>query len=85
VIVNNSRVNIDQTVSSGTAHTSVLRFTQIEERDGGVYKCGVSILDREASNSTEIHVQEGLFPILLVQALPIFPAILISVHVCSLP
>ena len=59
MIVNNSRVTIDQTDSSGNTHTSILRFAQIKEMDNGVYNCNVAILESNASNSTEIIVQEG--------------------------
>ncbi|XP_065910885.1 adhesion G protein-coupled receptor L3-like isoform X2 [Dysidea avara] len=58
MIVNNSRVTIDQTDSSGNTHTSILRFAQIKEMDNGVYNCNVAILESNASNSTEIIVQE---------------------------
>ena len=57
-ILNNSRMNINPTTSSGNTYSSSLQFTYLMEGDEGNYTCNVMILETNAENSTEI---ENLF------------------------
>ena len=53
-IMNNSRVTISPTTSSGNNYTSNLQFTYLMEGDEGTYICNVTILATDASQSVEI-------------------------------
>ena len=44
-IVNDSRVTISPTTSSGNNYTSSLQFTYLMEEDEGMYTCNVMILE----------------------------------------
>ena len=44
-IVNDSRVTINPTTSSGNNYTSSLQFTYLMEEDEGMYTCNVMILE----------------------------------------
>ena len=54
-IVNDSRVAISPTTSSGNNYTSSLQFTYLMEGDEGTYTCNVTVLEIIASQSVEIH------------------------------
>ena len=61
-IVNNSRLTISPTTSSGNNYTSSLQFTYLMEGDEGTYTCNVTVLDTIVSQSVEL---ESLFGKLL--------------------
>ena len=50
-IMNDSRVNICPTTSSGNNYTSRVQFTYLMERDEGTYVCNVMILETSGSSS----------------------------------
>ena len=50
-IMNDSRVTISLTTSSGNTYTSSLQFTYLMEEDEGNYTCSVMILETVASQS----------------------------------
>ena len=49
-IINDSRVTISPTTSSGNNYTSSLQFTYLTEGDEGVYTCNVTILETKISD-----------------------------------
>ena len=53
-IMNDSRVTISQTTSSGNTYISSLRFTYLLQSDEGIYICNVMILQTILSGSVEI-------------------------------
>ena len=53
-IMNDSRVTISPTTSSGNTYTSSLQFTYLMEGDEGNYTCNVMILDVSGSQSVEL-------------------------------
>ena len=53
-IMNDSRVIISATTSSGNTYTSSLQFTYLMEGDNGTYTCNVMILDTSGSQSVEL-------------------------------
>ena len=53
-IINDSRVSISSTTSSGNNYTSSVQFTYLMEGDEGTYTCNVMILDANVSQSVEI-------------------------------
>ena len=53
-IMNDSRVTISPTTSSGNTYTSNLQFTYLMEGDNGTYTCNVMILDTSGSQSVEL-------------------------------
>ena len=53
-IMNDSRVTISPTTSSGNTYTSSLQFTYLMEGDEGNYTCNVMILDIIESQSVEL-------------------------------
>ena len=57
-VINDSRVNISPTTSSGNNYTSIVQFTYLMEGDEGTYTCNVMILESSGSQS----VQLQLFP-----------------------
>ena len=59
-IMNNSRVTISPTTSSGNTYTSSLQFTYLMEGDEGNYTCNVMILDASASGSVVIGNLTGM-------------------------
>ena len=53
-IMNDSRVTIGPTISSGNSFTSSLQFTYLLERDEGNYTCNWTILKTTGSQSVEL-------------------------------
>ena len=53
-IMNDSRVTISPTTSSGNTYTSSLQFTYLMEGDNGTYTCNVMILDTSGSQAVEL-------------------------------
>ena len=53
-IVNDSRVTISPTTSSGNTYTSSLQFTYLMEEDVGNYTCNVMILETNGLQSVEL-------------------------------
>ena len=53
-IINDSRVTISPTTSSGNTYTSSLQFTYLMEGDEGTYTCNVMILGTSGSQSVVI-------------------------------
>ena len=53
-IINDSRVTISPTTSSGNNYTSSLQFTYLMEGDEGVYTIGITLLDTVKSQTSEI-------------------------------
>ena len=53
-LVNDSRVTISQTTSSGNTYTSGLQFMYLMEGDEGTYTCIVMILETSGSRSVEL-------------------------------
>ena len=53
-IVNDSRVTISQTTSSGNNYTRSLQFEYLAEGDEGNYTCNVMILDTSESQSVAL-------------------------------
>ena len=53
-IINDSRVTISPTTSSGNTYTSSLQFTYLMEGDEGTYICNVMILETSGSQSVEL-------------------------------
>ena len=49
-IINDSRVTISPTTSSGNNYTSSLQFTYLMEGGEGMYTCNVMILETSTSN-----------------------------------
>ena len=58
-IMNDSRVTINPTTSSGNTYTSSLQFTYLVEGDNGTYTCNVMILDVSGSQSVELQSLAG--------------------------
>ena len=58
-IMNDSRVTISPTTSSGNTYTSSLQFTYLMEGDEGTYTCNVMILDTSGSQSVELQSLAG--------------------------
>ena len=54
VCINDSRVIISPTTSSGNTYTSSLHFTYLMEGDEGTYTCNVMILENNGSRSAEL-------------------------------
>ena len=54
-IINDSRVTISPTTSSGNNYTSSLQFTYLMEGDEGMYTCNVMILDTTISSFATIN------------------------------
>ena len=54
ITMNNTRVTISPTISSGNTYTSCIHLTYLAEGDEGIYACNVMILETNAKNSTEI-------------------------------
>ena len=50
-IVNNSRINITNTIV-GNYHTSILQFTYLKETDNGSYNCNVAIQNNKFSTES---------------------------------
>ena len=50
-IINDSRVSISSTTSSGNNYTSSVQFTYLMEGDEGTYTCNVMILETSESSS----------------------------------
>ena len=50
-IINDSRVSITSTTSSGNNYTSSVQFTYLMEGDEGTYTCNVMILETSESSS----------------------------------
>ena len=50
-IVNNSRINITNTIA-GNNHTSILQFTYLKEMDNGTYNCNVAIQNNTFSTES---------------------------------
>ena len=69
-IMNDSRVTISSTTSSGTNYTSSLRFSTLLQEDKGNYICNVIILNTVASQSVEL--QSFICKLLLCVTLKIF-------------
>ena len=57
--MNDSRVTISATTSSGNTYTSSLQFTYLMEGDEGTYTCNVMILDTSESQSVDIQLLTG--------------------------
>ena len=53
-IMNDSRVTISPTTSSGNTYTNSLQFTYLMEGDQGTYTCNVMILETSGSQSVEL-------------------------------
>ena len=53
-IINDSRVTISPTTSSGNNYTSSFQFTYLMEGDEGMYTCNVMILETTISNNITI-------------------------------
>ena len=53
-IINDSRVTISPTTSSGNTYTSSLQFTYLMEGDEGTYTCNVMILETSGLQSVEL-------------------------------
>ena len=53
-IMNNSRVTISPTTSSGNTYTSSLQFNYLMEGDEDMYTCNVTILDTSGLQSVEL-------------------------------
>ena len=60
-IINNSRVTISSTISSGNNYTSSLQFIYLMEGDEGMYTCNVMILEANNSNTVEIQNLTGTY------------------------
>ena len=58
-IMNDSRVTISPTTSSGNNYTSSLQFTYLMEGDEGNYTCNVTIMDASGSQSIELQSLTG--------------------------
>ena len=54
ITMNNTRMTISATISSGNSFTSSLQITYLREGDEGKYTCDVMILETNAENSTEM-------------------------------
>ena len=64
-IINDSRVTISPTTSSGNNYTSSLQFTYLMEGDEGIYTCNVIILKTNRSNTVEIKNLNGIYTYVL--------------------
>ena len=53
-LIDDSRVTISQTISSGNTYTSGLQFMYLMEGDEGTYTCIVMILETSGSRSVEL-------------------------------
>ena len=58
-VINDSRVAISLTTSSGNVFTSSLQFTYLMEGDEGTYTCNVMILDASATASVDFSSLSG--------------------------
>ena len=58
-IINNSRMTISPTTSSGNNYTSSLQFTYLMEGDEGMYTCNVMILETKGSAITKLDILNG--------------------------
>ena len=55
-IMNDSRVTISPTTSSGNVFTSSLQFIYLTERDNGTYTCNWTILQSSGSETVELQL-----------------------------
>ena len=53
-IIEDSRVTINPTTSTGNTYTSSVQFAYLVEVDNGTYVCNVAILETTMSNSTDL-------------------------------
>ena len=60
-IMNNTRVTISPTTSSGNVFTSSLQFTYLLEGDNGTYTCNWMILQTSGSHSVELQLLTSEF------------------------
>ena len=60
-IINDSRVTISPTTSSGNTYTSSLQFTYLMEGDEGTYTCDLMILETSRSKAVEIGPLRGTY------------------------
>ena len=67
MIMNESRVIISPTTSSGNTYTSNLQFTYLMEGDDGDYICNVMILETSASDLVELNLSCELLQIILIE------------------
>ena len=58
-IINDSRVTISPTTSSGNNYTSSLQFTYLMEGDEGIYTCNVMILETNISQFIQLYSLTG--------------------------
>ena len=64
VIVNDSRVTISPTTSSGNNFLSTLRFEYLMEGDEGMYTCNMTILDTSESGTSNLSALIGKLTVL---------------------
>ena len=60
-VMNNSRVTISPTTSSGSNHTSSLQFTYLMEGNEGIHTCNVMILETIGIDLIEIESLSSKF------------------------
>ena len=71
-IMNDSRVTISPTTSSGNTYTSSLQFTYLMEGDEGTYTCNVMILETSESQSVGLQsLTSKLSPLTYCPTLPV--------------
>ena len=62
--INDSRVTISPTTSSGNNYTSSLQFAYLMEGDEGMYTCNVMILETIGSSTREMKLNGDYYDIL---------------------
>ena len=70
-IMNDSRVTISPTTSSGNTYSSSLQFTYLMEGDNGTYTCNVMILDVSGSQSVELQSLDRKLSFIAYPTLPL--------------
>ena len=78
--MNDSRVTISLTTSSGNTYTSSLQFTYLMEGDEGTYTCSVMILNASGSDSVEIQLLNGKEILLCVCTLCISQCVIVIIY-----
>ena len=65
-IINDSRVTISQTTSSGNTYNSSLQFTYLMEGDEGMYTCNAIVLGVSGSQSVELQSLSSKLSLVIV-------------------
>ena len=83
-ILNDSRVSISPTISSGNNYTGSVQFTYLMEGDEGTYTCNVMILETSGSQSLDLSLLPSVLKLISVTVICAYVYILILASVPAL-